>query len=393
MAKCYYCGNNPVPHWFFKTNEYVGELTNYMDKKTKNFPPRHFVEEGAKNFVPRLANFLAKTGLVTFGGSWQTTKNSRNQVIWEEADRRGIPMHEIYFNGKPMELFRATVDGEEVYFDGLPLPPGLDLSATEWLDDKALLKERLIAENIPVARGAAFSHYDWKNFLAKFNELRKPVIVKPARGSRGRHTTTNIHTEEDLKKAFNAAKQIAKDIVIEEHLIGSVYRGTIVDGVLAGVLRGDPPRITGDGVHTVAELIEIKNKTKHHLVKDVVINPYIEQFLKRKNLTVDSTLKDGERIDLIEKIGISYGGYKAEEIHITHPKTKEYLTKAGQIVGFPVMGFDFIIEDITKDPDTQKWGIIECNSLPFIDLHHHPLEGPSINVAKLVWDLWEKKVQ
>ena len=37
---------------------------------------------------------------------------------------------------------------------------------------------------------------------------------------------------------------------------------------------------------------------------------------------------------------------------------------------------DFIIEDITKSwKEEQHCGIIECNSLPFIDLHHYPLFG------------------
>ncbi len=98
----------------------------------------------------------------------------------------------------------------------------------------------------------------------------------------------------------------------------------------------------------------------------------------------------GKTIDLIEKIGIGYGGYKAEEIAITHPEIIRILEAAGRLVNFPVMGFDFIIPDIRKHPDEQSWGIIECNSLPFIDLHHFPLEGAPVNVAKYVWDLWNK---
>jgi D-alanine-D-alanine ligase-like ATP-grasp enzyme len=59
-------------------------------------------------------------------------------------------------------------------------------------------------------------------------------------------------------------------------------------------------------------------------------------------------------------------------------------------MGTPIVGFDFIIPDPTQDPRDQKWGIIEANMNPFIDLHHFPLVGNPINVAAKVWDMWEK---
>jgi hypothetical protein len=47
------------------------------------------------------------------------------------------------------------------------------------------------------------------------------------------------------------------------------------------------------------------------------------------------------------------------------------------------------MENPQDDPNNQKWGIIEANSLPFIDLHYWPLYGEPVNIASYVWDLWE----
>jgi len=58
-------------------------------------------------------------------------------------------------------------------------------------------------------------------------------------------------------------------------------------------------------------------------------------------------------------------------------------------VGLSVVGFDCIIPDPTKDANSQRWGIIECNSLPFIDLHYFALEGKPKNIAGMIWDMWE----
>jgi hypothetical protein len=54
-----------------------------------------------------------------------------------------------------------------------------------------------------------------------------------------------------------------------------------------------------------------------------------------------------------------------------------------------ILGFDFITPSVEVDPDTVRWGIIECNSVPFINLHHDPLIGDPVNVAAKVWDLVE----
>ena len=74
-----------------------------------------------------------------------------------------------------------------------------------------------------------------------------------------------------------------------------------------------------------------------------------------------------------------------------HPKMHDIFKKAGVAIQASIVGFDLIIEHPTEDPDTQKWGIIEANSLPFIDLHYFALEGTPNNIAIPIWDLWEAK--
>jgi cyanophycin synthetase len=180
---------------------------------------------------------------------------------------------------------------------------------------------------------------------------------------------------------------------MEEHLVGSVYRGTLVDGKLVAVLRGDPPRVTGDGSHTIAQLVEIENAKHADKVSPIVVTPEYVDFLMRNGYKLETILPAGLRIDVLSKVGISYGGMSAEMTPHIHPKVREYLNKAGSIVVYPVVGFDFIIEDVTLDPDTQRWGIIEANSTPFVQLHHFPVQGEPVDVASAVWNVVEKSGQ
>lgn len=339
-------------------------------------------------FLPQI-HLFRWMGLLRFSGNSAEACSDRSQVIWEEADRRGIPMEQCVFAGKPIEQYRAQIHGRWHHFDSLPVPLWKNTRAYTWMDDKAELKKVLTYAGVPVPRGGRARTFSQAHAL--FERVEKPVICKPEVGSRGRHTTTHLYTNDDLKKGFAIAQQLCHFVVVEEHLVGSVYRGTYVNGEIVGILRGDPPRVTGDGVSTIAQLIEKKNALRHERVREYIVTENTHAFLARQGYALETVLEEGKEIDLLEKVGLSYGGYTIEEKPIAHPKTLAYLKNAGDVLQAPLVGFDFIIADITKDPDEQKWGIIEANSLPFIELHHFPVAGAPINVAAKVWDMWEQR--
>ena len=175
--------------------------------------------------------------------------------------------------------------------------------------------------------------------------------------------------------------------MVEEQLLGPVYRATVVNFELSGVLRGDSPVVMGDGAKTIEELIKQKNALSHSGVKNILIDKTTEVFLLRQNLTLSSVPQKGEKINLTEKIGVGYGGSSSEDFEICHPDNKELFVGAAKVLGDPIVGFDFIIADITKSWKQQKCGFIEVNSLPFINLHHDPLLGQPRNVAAKIWDM------
>lgn len=90
---------------------------------------------------------------------------------------------------------------------------------------------------------------------------------------------------------------------------------------------------------------------------------------------------------LNEKIGVSYGGGSAEEYDICHPDNHALFEKAAKVFDDTIIGFDFMIPDISKSWKEQRCGFLEANSVPFINLHHHPLKGKPRNIAAKVWDL------
>ncbi len=324
------------------------------------------------------------TGIAKFTTDHSIITSDRGAVMAEEAERRQWVMETLVVFGRVHDAYRLQLpSGQRIFFSGIPRLDSIKNATAGWMDDKAVLKAKLLAAGVTASEGASFIRFSSakKYFLAQ----KHAVIIKPRFGSRGRHTTTFITTLEQFEAAFLRAKQLNVSVIVEEHLIGSVYRATMVGGKLAGVLTGEPPRITGDGTHTITELVKMKNDTRPARVGEVIIRDINIAFLARQNYTVDTVLPLGTTIDLIEKIGLSYGGLSREDTPHVHPKLRAELERASAVVDDPIHGFDFISPDISADPDTVRWGIIECNSVPFINLHHDPLVGTPVNVAGILF--------
>jgi D-alanine-D-alanine ligase-like ATP-grasp enzyme len=386
--KCSACGTSNTSHSLLLISDLLEETIGRIGRiflKIFKIDENHALFKFFEKFFYKISALL---GLLKYSDDKDRAVTGRSRLIWDEAERRGIKMQQVFMFGRPVEHYRAFVNGKYINFESIPIPPHMSSSGYGWVDDKFILSERLRTEGIASpSAGSAMLYRTAENI---FNRLEKPVILKPRSGSRGRHTTTNINTKEELKKALDLAHAISLAVVVEEHLFGSVYRATTVDGKLVGFFRADPPSVTGDGHSTIEELVKEKNKNKHERMGNIVIDSDALDFLARQTLGIHTVLEDGKKVNLSAKTGRFFGGYTKEMLPEVHPKMHEIFEKAAKIVDIPVAGFDLIIGDPAADPDTQRWGIIECNSMPYIDLHFFALEGKPINIAEYVWDLWKK---
>lgn len=92
--------------------------------------------------------------------------------------------------------------------------------------------------------------------------------------------------------------------------------------------------------------------------------------------------KKDEVITLGQKTSRAVGGGITDMTDVIHPDNREMLEKVAEVLNDPLIGVDFIMNDVSISWREQpKCGVIECNSAPFIDLHHYPLVGKPHNVA------------
>ncbi|MEO8638136.1 MAG: hypothetical protein ABI430_04525 [Candidatus Taylorbacteria bacterium] len=390
-VECPYCGNSPTNHFLAHANNTVFIAWNKVLEKTflkdldgdtfpKLFDP--FFSRLEKSIFSTLCFFK----VARFHSNIDGAADLRSRMIWLEAIKREIPMEQFVILGKATDWYRAKVQGVWRYFVSIPIPPRFPSEGNFWIDDKHILKEKLMAGGIPVPRSETATSE--KSALSIFVKWQKPLMVKPRSGSRGRHTTTYILNREDFLLGFKRAQKLGHFVQVEEHLAGNVCRATIVDGVLRGFLKAESPRVIGDGIYTISELIEEKNKNKPDKIGDVIVKVELVEFVRRQGYELSDILAKGKTLPLLSRTGRLFGGRTKEMAKEAHPKLKDYLEKASKIIGTPLVGFDLIIENPESDPDGARWGIIEANSLPFIDLHEFALEGAPANIASYIWDLW-----
>ncbi|OGC84704.1 hypothetical protein A3F55_02465 [Candidatus Adlerbacteria bacterium RIFCSPHIGHO2_12_FULL_53_18] len=331
----------------------------------------------------RAAEFLH---VVSRNDDLEQACTKRSRAVWQEARLRGIPMQQFFVFGIPTEFFEANIFGMMRIFYSLPIPP-IYRAGTLWADDKHLLKQKF--KEAGVAAPLSFSVSTLHQASAALKQLGT-ACVKPRTGSNGRHTFPHVSTSAELVKAFASAKKLCHWVAIEQHLEGNVGRATCVNGQMIGFLESKYPTVVGDGSSTVRELVERENKNKPVRVEDIEITPLHECYVERRGYTLDSVLEKGKMLPLVYWAGRLSGGRTWEHGTDIHPELKKEIERAARLTKLPVVGFDLIIQNPKESPQSQMWGIIEANSLPWIDLHLEPLYGTPVHVAKHLWDLWEQ---
>jgi D-alanine-D-alanine ligase-like ATP-grasp enzyme len=377
--------NEPTNH----TIEYLGALLDTAILPIVTLPGRVFTSSYTNHgsSMVRLYTWLERLSMGHFLNTYDDHTLLLDQVLWDEAKRRGITMREFRLFGAAKGIFIATLPhGKVLEFDGVPLPPW---RAAWYINNKPKLVAMLHKQSFPTAKGTSVRTLAQAQKL--FATLSTPLIVKPSIGSASRHTTMHIQTKEKLAAAFVLAKKLSPFVMIEEELSGQVHRPTLVNGKLIAVLRRDQPCVWGDGVHTVQGLVEDENKNPARqgpYFSRIKLDDAATAELAQAGLTVESIPAQGVRVQLHPKINWGLGGTTTDVTDEVHPDNKKLFEDVATFLHAPLVGIDFIIEDIAKSwKDQKRCGIIECNDMPYFDNHHLPYRGQARDVAGPIWDL------
>ncbi|MFA4872480.1 MAG: hypothetical protein WC659_00910 [Patescibacteria group bacterium] len=341
-----------------------------------------------QTYTVKLFKCFTRLGLGTIHLEPHPDLTHRAHLLWAEAIRRGIHIWEFRPLTHSIELFIAERHAQRVIFNSLPRPP-LRVNNLHWIDDKLIVKQALARSSIPAPRGYAVSTL--RGVARAFERLIPPLVAKPRLGSRGRHAHVQIHTREQLIRAFLSARKLCPWVMVEEELEGDVHRALLVGGKLIAVARRNYPQVAGDGTRTIRQLVDIENAQPYR--DGTVFHPIPTDGATTRYL--NACRRDWSDMPAAGETVILDRGVIRERGGLTHDVTDEANTenvrlfeRIARIIGDPLIGIDFIIKDMTRPWFAQKRsGVIELNALPYIDLHHYCLSGTPRNAAAAIWDM------
>lgn len=130
--------------------------------------------------------------------------------------------------------------------------------AVDLASHKETTARLLYGAGLPVPPGRVVTTI--REALSAARELGYSVVVKPCRGNQGKGVLLDIKNDSELKDAYRMTRKFDKEVLVEKHIEGRNYRLLVIGGRMAAAAERFPASVTGDGVHTIRELVEMANQ-------------------------------------------------------------------------------------------------------------------------------------
>uniref|UniRef100_UPI0025DB6BB3 cyanophycin synthetase n=1 Tax=Rhodoferax sp. OV413 TaxID=1855285 RepID=UPI0025DB6BB3 len=263
--------------------------------------------------------------------------------------------------------------------------------------DKELTKKLLAAAGVPVPGGRSVADAD--DAWAAAQEIGLPVVVKPNDGNQGKGVTVNITSKEQLLKAFAVAKEFRDDILVERFMPGNDFRLLVVGDRLVAAARRDPPKVVGDGKHTIAELVAQVNADPRRgsghstSLTKIRFDEIAKATLATQGFNSDSVPAKGQRVNLRNNANLSTGGSATDVTDDVHPEVAARAIAAAHMVGLDICGVDVVCDSILRSLEEQGGGIVEVNAAPGLRMHLSPSFGKGRAVGEAIIGSMFKKGQ
>lgn len=260
--------------------------------------------------------------------------------------------------------------------------------AEEIAQDKDLTRALLHTAGVPVPEGRPVTSAD--DAWAAAQELGTPVVVKPRFGNQGKNVATYLTTEEQVKAAYHTAAEGGYSVIVERYIAGADYRLLIVGNRMVAASRREPAQVIGDGIHTVAQLVDRVNadprRGNDHAMplSKIRLDPVAMSVLAEQGLSPSAVPPDGARVLIRRNGNLSTGGTAADVTDLVHPEVADRAVEAARVVGLDVAGVDVLAVDVTRPLEVQNGAIVEVNAGPGLRMHVEPSSGQPRPVGEAI---------
>ena len=305
------------------------------------------------------------------------------QVIVDACKERQIPVHRLNEGsllqlgyGRNQRRIQATITDKT------------SCIAVDIACDKEMTKKILYDGGVPVPFGHIVRTEE--EAIEAFLKMESAVVIKPLHGNQGKGVSLNITCSAEVKAAFKVAQTYGDWVIIEEYIEGQHYRLVVVGDQLIAAAKRIPAHVTGDGISTIAELVDQTNADPRRgddhekALTKIKVDSVVLLTLTQKNLTISSVPELGEVVYLRDSANISTGGTAKDVTDLVHPDNVELAIYASKLIGLDIIGIDLVIEDIEESYRAGSGHIIEVNAAPGIRMHHFPSVGKARDVGRAI---------
>jgi cyanophycin synthetase len=297
--------------------------------------------------------------------------------IVNAAEERGIPsirlsegnLVQLGYGAKQRRIWTAETDQTSAIAETISR-------------DKDLTKSLLRCAGVPTPEGRTVTSPDdaWE----AAQDIGLPVVVKPIDGNHGRGVFINLYTQQEVEAAYAVAIDEGSEVLVERHIVGDEHRLLVVGNKVVAAAKGETVWVTGDGKHTVHELIQIQinSDPRRGTAEECPLNPVridsaVELELARQQLTGDSIPTIDHKV-LIQ----SNGNVAFDVTDLVHPDVAHQVALAARVVGLEIAGVDLVAQDISRPMAEQNAAIVEVNAGPGLLMHLKPASGKPQPVGK-----------
>ncbi|MGD0284330.1 MAG: hypothetical protein ABSB12_01920 [Candidatus Saccharimonadales bacterium] len=195
-----------------------------------------------------------------------------------------------------------------------------------------------------------------------------PAYIKPVAGSKGGNIF-KVYNPDELKTVLDFYEEKKVHLaIVEKPFDMPDYRVVILDGELISAYQRLPLTVTGDGYHTVAQLLSALQEQYAEIGRDTRISqddPRIASYLAKSKLTLNSRPDPQAEVVLLPVSNLSAGGTSVDVSSSIDQHWVDLAVYVAKNFNLRLCGVDLACEDIT-DPKS-RYLVIEVNAAPGLD--------------------------
>ncbi len=311
----------------------------------------------------------------------EATLGASTEALVREAEALGIPWIHIencdlfqFGYGKYQKRVQAALTSHSNVL-------GVELAC-----DKERTKKILTSLGVPVPLGmVVYAFSELEDAIDRLGGY--PIVIKPLDGNHGRGITIDVQSWEQAEVAYDRARDVSKGVIVEHFYQGRDHRILVVNHRVVAVAERVPAHVVGDGIETIAVLVEQENQDHRrgeghdNMLTQIQLDDSTDEMLSRQGFTLDTVLQPDQICYLRATANLSTGGIAIDRTDEIHPETVWLAERVSRIIDLDVAGIDVVTTDITQPLSEADGVIVEVNAAPGLRMHIAPSQGIGRNVA------------